>query len=57
VATAKTIIEDAVAKLAKLVKTDVRSREIFMAILGGAGSETVEQVATSVEKDSDGTQG
>ena len=57
VATAKTIIEDAVAKLAKLVKTDVRSREIFMAILGGAGSETGEHVTTSMEKDSDGTQG
>jgi hypothetical protein len=57
VATAKRIVEEAVVQLAKLVKTDARSREIFMAILGGARSEISEQEGPSNEKESDGTQG
>jgi hypothetical protein len=57
VASARKIVDDAISEVAKIVRSDARSAELIMAILGGAGSELTERQNTSHEKDSDGTQG
>ena len=57
VASARKIVDDAISEVAKIVRSDARSAELIMAILGGAGSELTERLNTSHEKDSDGTQG
>jgi hypothetical protein len=50
-------VADAISEVAKIVRSDARSAELIMAILGGAGSDLNERLVTSHEKDSDGTQG
>jgi hypothetical protein len=57
VASARKIVADAISEVAKIVRSDARSAELIMAILGGAGSDLNERLVTSHEKDSDGTQG
>ena len=57
VESAKKIVEGAISEVAKIIRSDARSLELIMAILGGAGSELTERRINSHEKDSDGTQG
>jgi cell division protein ZapA (FtsZ GTPase activity inhibitor) len=57
VASAKKIVDDAISEVSKIVRSDARSLELIMAILGGAGSELAERRIASREKESDGTQG
>jgi hypothetical protein len=50
-------VDDAISEVSKIVRSDARSLELIMAILGGAGSELAERRIASREKESDGTQG
>jgi hypothetical protein len=56
-ASARKIVDEAISEVAKIVRSDTRSAELIMAILGGAGSELSKKLIVSYEKDSDGTQG